>query len=138
MKMRKLLPNKLLPKKPRPTMWDKEPSTKAVSIKNEKRLENELGCRRTSGSGNTPFPSSKGDHTHPRIMFEAKETKHARISVGVRDIAKLYREASVVGKEPALVLSAYGLPDPLPKDWVVIPVDFFTELLEALDEKEGG
>jgi len=84
----------------------------------------------TPGSGNQGWPGAKGDGSHPRFMFECKETKHASIRVAARDIAKLVREAAVVGKEPALVMSAYGLPDGLPKDWVAVPAEVFRSMLE--------
>jgi len=64
------------------------------------------------------------------FVFECKETKHARISVGEREVAKLCRQAGTVGKDPALVLSIYSLPDPIPKDWVAVPAHVFRSLLE--------
>ncbi len=119
-------------------MWEaSDPSVKEISLKNEQRLADEIGFDVTPGSGNTPWASKKGDGSHPDFMFECKETNKARIAIGLRDIAKLYREARNVGKEPAIVLSAYGLPDPLPKEWVSVPVEVFAELLRAYERREG-
>jgi hypothetical protein len=112
-------------------MWDGEPSVKAKSLKNEKRISKALGIIPTKGSGNTVWPSAKGDGAHSQIMFEYKETDKATLSVDKTVLGKLCREAAVVGKESALVMSAYGLPDPIPKDWVAVPLPFFEELLEA-------
>ena len=125
------------PKKPKPKMWSEEISSKATSMKNEERLSETVGFKQTPGSGNRDWPSLKGDGSHPRFMFELKETQRANISVGERVVSKLYREASNVGKDPVLVLSAYGLPDPLPKDWAVVPIDIFMMLLKAFEEANG-
>lgn len=111
--------------KPSPQMWEHEPSVKETSLKNEKRIAKEIGFNLTRGSGNTPWPNAKGDGSHPQIMFECKETQKATLSISQKVLAKLCREAGTVGKEPALVMSAYGLPDPIPKDWVAVPMSFF-------------
>jgi hypothetical protein len=119
-------------------MWEEaESSVKATSLKNEERLSEEIGFALTPGSGNRDWPGMKGDGAHPRFMFELKETKYARISVGGKDIGKLCREAAAVGKDPALVLSAYALPDPLPKDWVAVPASVFRYLLAKVGEQNG-
>lgn len=116
---------------PQPNMWDApEKSVKRKSLENESRLAQEIGFELTPASGNQPWPGGKGDGSHPLFMFELKETKHARITIAERDLAKLCREAATVGKDPAIVLSAYGLPDPIPKDWVVVSADSFRSLLE--------
>jgi len=119
-------------------MWNKETlSPKKKSLKNEKRLSEEVGFRLTPGSGNRDWPGMKGDGSHPEFMFELKETQKPSIRVSESVVAKLYREAGAVGKDPVLVLSAYGLTDPLPKDWVVIPVETFRKLLECVEAQNG-
>lgn len=123
---------------PQPKMWsDSEESVKQKSMRNEQRLADEIGFETTPGSGNTPWASKKGDGSHPEFMFELKETEGSRIGIGVRDIGKLNREARNVGKEPAIVLSAYGLPEPIPQEWVCVTKEMFIELLQAYDEKKG-
>ena len=127
-------PKPYTPKIPKPVMWNaEEKSSKKTSMENEKRLSKEIGFELTPGSGNQHWPGGKGDGTHPNYMFELKETKHARISIGARDVGKLCREAAVVGKDPVLVLSAYALPDPIPKDWVAVPAQVFRYMLAVLE-----
>jgi len=115
-------------------MWTKILSHREKSDKNERRLADELGFSLTRGSGCTAWPLAKGDGSHPRIMFECKETASASLSLGKRVVQKLCKEACAVGKEPALILSVYGLPDPIPKDWVVVQASFFKELLDGLSD----
>lgn len=128
-------PKPLEPKKPQPKMWNEEvKSTKKKSLENEQRLSKEIGFVCTPGSGNGPWASKKGDGTHPIFMFECKETKHASIRIAGKDIRKLVQEAALVGKFPALVVSAYRLSEPLPKDWVAVPGEAFKWILEQLEE----
>jgi hypothetical protein len=121
-------------------MWSVAPkSTKKISQENEERLADDIGFELTPGSGNQPWPLGKGDGWLSQFMFECKETKAARIGVGARDIGKLCREAANIGRHPVLVMSAYGLPDPLPKDWVAVPSGLFREMLVAyLRETNNG
>lgn len=125
------------PKKPRPMMWSDDPSPKARSMKNEARLSETVGFKMTPGSGNQHWPGGKGDGSHSVFMFEAKETQRSSISINQTVLAKLCREAATVGKEPALIMSAYGLEDPIPKDWVAVPAELFRYLLEKLEESNG-
>ena len=120
-----------------PKMWDEEEpdSPKAKSQKNEARLSEEVGFNLTRGSGNQPWPFMKGDGQTKSMMFELKETEAARIVIGTNVISKLCREARSVGKDPVLVLSAYGMPEPLPKDWVCVPVELFHQLVSHQEDE---
>lgn len=129
-------PKPFEPKKPRPNMWDKEPeSVKAISLKNERRLAEKLGFKVTPGSGNTPWPSKKGDGEHLVFMFEQKETRTATLSIGRKVIEKLCREAAVANRQPALVLCIYGMENHLPQEWIAVPVDVFSIFLELLTKQ---
>ncbi len=124
-------PKEHLPKKPAPKMWTtEEVSVKKKSLNNEKRISKKLGFTLTPGSGNQAWPSRKGDGVTDEFVFELKETIKDRFTITPDILAKLYREAGTVGKHPALVLSMYGLEDPLPKEWVAVPMDVFEELVE--------
>lgn len=121
-------------KRKKPRLGDDDSiSVKEKSLRTEARLADEIGFVTTPGSGNQHWPSGKGDGKHPVFMFEIKETDKGSISIGSRDIGKLYREASNVGKEPAIILTARGIPDPIPKDWVCVPSEVFTDMLRAYE-----
>lgn len=121
-------PKDFVPKKPRPHMWDApEPSVKKKSLENESRLSKVLDFKLTPGSGNTDWVLRKGDGSTDDFMIECKETTKSKISIGESVIAKLCCEAAVAGKDPVLVLSAYGIPESLPQEWVCFPASLFKE-----------
>lgn len=123
------IPKTHSPKKPIPKMWvEKEPSVKRKSLNNEERLSEDLDFKLTPGSGNKSHPTHKGDGQTKRFVYELKETEKDSLTLSYKVLSKLYREASIIGKDPVLVMSLYGLPSPLPKDWVVIPIDVFNKL----------
>jgi len=127
-------PKVMNPKKPKPNFFDDdERSVKRKSLDNEKRLAAEIGFTCTPGSGNTPWPGVKGDGEHPLFMFECKETKHASIRIAGRDVQTLVDNARLIGKAPVLVVSAYKLPEAIPKDWVAVPAETFRWILEKLE-----
>lgn len=124
-------PKDFQPKKPTPKMWNSEPeSVKSTSLKNEKRLSKRLGFKLTPGSGNQAWASKKGDGFTKEFLFECKETQKDRFTILPDVLAKLHREAGTVGKHSALIISMYGLTDPVPKEWVAIPMEVFEELIE--------
>lgn len=117
-----------------PKMWKRnKESVKSKSLRNEKRLSEKLGFTLTPGSGNQPWLSKKGDGDHPFFKFELKETEKANISIGPNAIRKINRESKLVGKEPIIILSAYGIPEPAPKEWACVPLDVFQGLLIAYE-----
>ena len=123
-----LKPKDFIPKKPRPTMWDaQEQSVKTKSLANESRLSKVLDFTLTPGSGNTSWVMRKGDGSTLDFMIECKETMKSKISIGEDVISKLCREAAIAGKDPVLVLSAYGIPETLPQEWVCFPASIFKE-----------
>jgi len=128
------VPKEFIPSKKAPKMWDKEEdSPKRKSLQNEKRLSKEVGFRLTPASGNMSIPAFKGDGQTKQFMFECKETETDKLTLGVKVFSKLCREAAAIGKDPALILSLYGFPDPIPKDWVVIPAEVFSYLVAVKD-----
>ena len=114
-------------------MWEeREPDpVKTKSLKNEKRLSQKLGFKLTPGSGNQDWPSKKGDGVTKEFVFECKETERDRFSLTPDVLGKIYREASTTGKNPVLVISMYGMPDPIPKEWAMVPIEVFNELTQG-------
>jgi hypothetical protein len=119
-------------------MWEGDlRSQKRRSLDNEKRLSEEIGFECTSGSGNQPWALGKGDGKHPQFMFECKETSRASITIKERDISKLVKEARTAGKDPVLILSAYGISDGIPKEWVAVPTEVFKGILSQVEGESG-
>ena len=129
-------PKNHIAQKPLPAMWEPEKeSVKRRSLKTEARIARELGGRTTPGSGNQGWPSGKGDIAHPKFMVECKETEGSRIGVNPKVLRKLFQESAAVGKDPVLVLTALGMPEPIPKDWVCVPLEVFKAIFK---EAYGG
>lgn len=126
-------PKEFQPKRPTPKMWEeREPDpVKTKSLRNEKRLSKKLGFKLTPGSGNQAWPSRKGDGNTSKIMFECKETERDRFTITPDILSKLCKEAGTIGSSPALVISMYGLQEPIPKEWVAIPIEVFNELTQG-------
>ena len=112
-------------------MWEKkEQSVKRKSLDNEKRLSQKINFQLTKGSGNQPYISKKGDGKTERFVFECKETKSNILKVEGVELVKLWGNAIKAGKDPILVLSIYGICEPVPQDWVAMPVELFNELIK--------
>ena len=96
----------------------------------EERLAGKLGGRRRSGSGSNPM--APGDVVVPELLVEAKQTKHASISVTLAWLNKISREAALEGKEPALAIEIRGgdLDPHCERDWVAIPARVLRRLLD--------
>lgn len=102
------------------------------SVRHEKRLEALLGADTTPNSGSRPFASQKGD-LHGRegqFLWEAKLTKGDRFTITAPVLMKAYREACQIGRDVGLEITMEGLPEPLDKDWVLIPAHLFRGLVE--------
>ncbi len=114
-------------------MWGQEPKIdrKTLSDKQEARLAEEMGFKQTKGSGNQRWPSMKGDGDWPGYKVELKRSKKDSICVDAQVIRKITREATKVGKEPMLLVTADGMPEPLDKDWAIIPARVLRGLLQA-------
>lgn len=128
---------KIKGRKPKPDFWNKSDSAKSRSMDNEKRIAREVGFSTTPGSGNQPWASKKGDGVHPLFLFELKETQKTSISVNKSVVSKINREAGVQGKDPIIILSAYGLPEPIPKEWAVVPLPVFEQMLRAYEKEQS-
>lgn len=98
-----------------------ELSVKEASMLNEERLSKSIGFRLTPGSGCVQELRKKGDGRTDDFVIECKETKAASIRITGEMLGKVYKEAKVSGKEPVMVISIYGMEDPIPKDWVMVP-----------------
>jgi hypothetical protein len=98
-----------------------EVSVKETSMLNEKRLSEKLGFRLTPGSGCAGWLRKKGDGRTDDYVVECKETKARSIRITEEMLKKVYAEAKLSGKEPVMVISIYGMDEPTPADWVMVP-----------------
>ena len=101
---------------------------KAKANETEKTQAKKLGAFKTPVSG--AIDGLKGDYVVDDFLFDSKETSKASISLSVKDFAKVTREAHQAGKHPALTLKVPLVPGTVSQEWVAIPLDVFSEMLE--------
>lgn len=118
-------------KRPRSSLWGKQKKSdnKSRSNRHEKRLENPLKAKAQPNSGAGRFIFSKGDLTNENFVYQAKLCAGGKISLDVRVIAEVCRQASMTGKNPAIVITLEGMPENLPADWVAVPAHVHNSML---------
>jgi len=94
------------------------------SRKQEDRLAQKFGGQRVAASG--AFWSRKGDVRDARLLWEAKWTGKAQFTLTRAVLRKLFTEAVLAGRTPALSLSFSG-----EDNYVVLTEDDFLDLYEA-------
>jgi len=115
-----------------PTHWWKKASHRRVSDAQERRVSEELSCRRTKNSGATSM--AKSDAYDDRFRYEMKVTTRRQFPVNVDTLRKIWSEAMATGKLPVVVVTMDSMEHPAPKDWVLIEKTTFEEIF--LDDNQ--
>jgi hypothetical protein len=126
------------------------PENTKVSREQENRVAERLGGTRVfkSGAGRIEagvsggrairFVGGKGDVSSDVLLAECKTiVKGASISVKQAHLIKITREARLVGKSPAEVISFPVMPDDTDQDWILIPLGVWEKIREK-SERAGG
>lgn len=110
-------------RKPRRSVFDRDPedTNRDRATRHETRMAEVLRARLTPNSGALPMPSQKGDLQGEDMLWQAKLTEGQRIVISAEVVDEVCRQAAAVGKEPGIIVTVEGMPDPLPKDWILIP-----------------
>ena len=102
------------------------------SQQQEKRFAKAVGGKLTPNSGSRPMPSQKGDFQDDDLLWEHKGSRvESRLVLDATIIGKVYREAHMAGKRPAIGLTLGGLPSPPPQDWVAVPLAVWEDLVST-------
>ncbi len=109
-----------------------DPSLKERVNAHEQDLADKLDGRRQPNSGS--LPQHKGDIKLDNFLLDSKETESSAILVTKKDLLKINREAFQEGKEPGLVLTLYNMASVVPKEWVMVPLEVFYELLKQNED----
>lgn len=72
----------------------------------------------------------KGDVDADSLLIEAKYTDKKSLSIKRAWLEKITREATALGKYPALAIEFGDMPPGTPRDWVMVP----KKLLEEFDD----
>lgn len=102
----------------------------------EKRLSVRLKMRSKPASG--AMAGAKGDMESPSFLLEAKSTVKDSIGVSLGWLAKVYREATMLGKKPALAVTFVDESGRVRShgDWVLIRETDFREFMQWMESQE--
>jgi len=110
-----------------PNFFKDEPTTK-ISKKHEKDTAKRFGGKRVPGSGN--ISGMPGDVTDTRLLHKCKATKGGGTQIQAEWVKNISTQALSKNRIPLLQLRFEKQEDPIPKDWVMLPVLDFLALLE--------
>lgn len=97
----------------------KEVSTKAKSVKNEKRLAKKYRFKRMPASG----AIIKGDFRTEDYVLDLKETEGKEQRIRLIDLAKITREADGAGKKPGLIIRFRHKATGVASEWLLTPLE---------------
>jgi len=106
------------------------------SMKQEDRVADALGGYRQKASG--ALPGSLGDVRGVELLGECKRTEKKSISITMKYLEKITKEAAGYNRIPAVAIEFENTPKRVPRDWVLLPAGFVSELLEIYRERSGG
>jgi len=106
-----------------------EKKKRKKSMKQEDRVADALGGYRQKASG--ALPGNRGDVKGIELLGECKRTDKKSISITIAYLEKITHEALAYDKIPAVAIEFGNTPKMVSKDWVMVPVEFMQELLEA-------
>ena len=114
-------------------------STTARSKDHETTSAKRAGKRRVPGSGNQATQKrargsgtgmgKPGDIIGDEDLGELKTTQKTDTRIQLSWLRKIAYEALTQGKQPMIEMRFEKLTPPCPKEWVMIPADFYNELL---------
>ena len=111
-----------------------DPSIKERVNAHEAEIADKLDGRRQPNSGS--LEQHKGDIKLDNFLLDSKETEKSGLLITKKDLLKINREAFQEGKEPGLVLTIYDMASAVPKEWVMVPLEVFYELVKQNEEDE--
>jgi hypothetical protein len=101
----------------------------------EQRVAKRIGGRTQPNSGGTLFAHQKGDLQTTEIVWELKGTIGKRVVVDRHMLHKACADAKRVGKDPGLQFTIEELPEHIPKDWVMVPLDVWVAVTNEDENK---
>tara|TARA_R110000824_G_scaffold38623_4_gene117886 strand:- start:717 stop:1124 length:408 start_codon:yes stop_codon:yes gene_type:complete len=115
-------------KKPKNAKLGNQKSMKARVNQHEKELAEDLGGFRQPASG--ALEGMKGDIKLDTFLLDSKETDTNSLILSTKELTKITREARECGREPGLIVTIHRLPVTVSKEWAVIPMELFADLLD--------
>lgn len=118
-------------KKPSPVMRSKKTreGLKAKTLRHEKELAVLLDGHTQPASG--AMAANKGDVKLKHFLLDSKQTDGGVILVDGKMLTKITRESDGEKKKPGLVLTIEQLPSTVEKEWALIPLSVFWQMLQV-------
>ena len=117
-------------KSPRPTLAVNKPKTnRERGDQHERDTAQKLGGRTQPNSGASPWLSYKGDVSTDDFVIQCKTTDKNRFTLNEQVIGEIYRQAKLVGKDPAIVLRLEAIQHPIPNEWIAVPIGVWQTLI---------
>jgi hypothetical protein len=88
-----------------------------------------VGGRAQPNSGASPWLSYKADVSSEDFLYQCKTTDKDRYTLSKKVIAEIYRQAKLTGKDPAIVIRLEAVPEPLPCEWVAVPIETWRRII---------
>lgn len=110
----------------------KQESMKSRVNRHEKEIADKLGGFRQPASG--ALEGMKGDVKLDDFLLDSKETDSNSLILSSKELTKITREASECGREPAIVATIHKLPVTVSKEWVLVPMEIFAQLLDRVKD----
>jgi hypothetical protein len=119
-------------KKPRPNVFDTSPraTNRERGDAHERDTAKKVGGRTQPNSGASPWLSYKGDVSTERFVMQCKTTDKNRYTLNEQVIGEIYRQATLVGKDPAIVIRLEAVKAPIPNEWVAVPISVWITMTE--------
>lgn len=106
------------------------------SMKQEDRVADAFGGYRQAGSG--AVAGRRGDAKGVELLGECKRTEKKSISIKMDYLEKITQEAVSYNRIPAVAIEFEDTPKLVPRDWVLLPAGFVSQLLEVYREHGDG
>lgn len=129
--------------KPQTFLFGEQSQTNPRAVKRqERRVASRVGGRRQPASGSLPW--AKGDVAASDLMVSCKRTKHASISITADMLAEIEQIAMAKNCAPAMAIEMEGSGSTFggsrrqlaERDWVLVPMRVFEEMLGAVRERD--
>ena len=95
----------------------------------ERITAKKVGGRTQPNSGASPWLSHKGDVSSDTFVYQCKTTDKNRYTLSQKVLGEIYRQATLVGKDPAMVVQMEGIQHPIPQEWVCIPMSLWRQII---------
>tara|TARA_B100001057_G_scaffold343736_1_gene344664 strand:+ start:313 stop:699 length:387 start_codon:yes stop_codon:yes gene_type:complete len=95
----------------------------------EEETAEKVGGRTQPNSGASPWISHKGDVSSDSFIYQCKTTDKKRYTLSEKVLGEVYRQAKLTSKEPAMVVRMEAIRDPIPKEWVCVPMSLWRDII---------